>query len=82
MFTHEDVPVVATLTMLAGARETARRRLRLLLCLDAMMLWQPDGASGDDSPWWAVDDGSRAGLPDLDIPDVLVHRKGTEDDRP
>jgi hypothetical protein len=82
LFAHVEVPVVATLTMLAGTGEVARRRLRLLLCLDAMMLWQPDGASGDDSQWWAVDDGSRAGLPDLDIPDLLVHRKGTEDDRP
>ena len=82
LFAHEDLRVVATLTVLAGTRETARRRLRLLLCLDAMMLWQPDGIPRDDSPWWAVDDGSRAVLPDLDIPDLLVHRKGTDDDRP
>jgi hypothetical protein len=47
-----------------------------------MMLWQPDGIPCDDSPWWAVDDGSREVLPDLDIPDLLVHRKGTDDDRP
>jgi hypothetical protein len=57
LFAHEDAPVVATLTVLAGSRETAHRRLRLLLCLDAMMLWQPDGIPGDDSPWWAADDG-------------------------
>jgi hypothetical protein len=83
LFSHQDVPVVATLTALAGTRETARRRLRLLLCLDAMMLWQPDGAPNDgSSPWWAADDGSRAELPDLEIPDLLVHRKGAEDDRP
>lgn len=82
LFGHEDVPLVATLAVLAGTHETARRRLRLLLCLDAMMLWQPDGRPGDDSPWWAVDDGSRAALPDLDIPDLLIHRKGAEDDRP
>jgi hypothetical protein len=81
LFAHEDLPVVENLTVLAGTRETARRRLRLLLCLDAMMLWQPDGIPGYDSPWWAVDDGSRAVLPDLDIPDLLVHRKGTDDDR-
>jgi len=56
--------------------------LRLLLCLDAMMLWQPDGAPSDGSPWWAADDGSRAELPDLEIPDLLVHRKGSQDDRP
>src|SRR5207248_718893 len=48
-FSHEDVPLVAALAVLAGTRETARRRLRLLLCLDAMMLWQPDGTPGDDS---------------------------------
>ena len=82
LFAHEDAPVVATLTVLAGTREIARRRLRLLLCLDALMLWQPDGTPGDDSPWWAVDDGSRAVLPDLDIPDLLIHRTGTDDDRP
>ena len=46
-----------------------------------MMLWQPDDIPGDGSPWWAVDDGSRVALPDLDIPDLLVHRKGAEDDR-
>jgi hypothetical protein len=82
LFSHNAVPVVAILATLAGTRETARRRLRLLLCLDAMMLWQPDGAPGDGSPWWAADDGSRAELIDLDIPDLLVHRKDTEDDRP
>jgi hypothetical protein len=82
LFSHQDVPVVATLAMLAGTRETARRRLRLLLCLDAMMLWQPDGVPSDGSPWWAADDGSRAELPDLEVPDVLVNRKGTEDDHP
>jgi len=82
LFAHEDLPVVENLTVLAGTRETARRRLRLLLCLDAMMLWQPGGIPGYDSPWWAVDDGSRAVLPDLDIPDLLVHREGTDDDRP
>ena len=82
LFSHDDVPVVAALAVLAGTRETARRRLRLLLCLDAMMLWQPDSAPGADSPRWAAYDGSRAILPDLDIPDLLVHRKGSEDDRP
>jgi hypothetical protein len=82
LFAHDGVPVVATLTMLAGAGETARRRLRLLMCLDAMMLWQPDGDPRDDRSWWAVDDGCRAALPDLDIPDLLIHRKGTEDDCP
>lgn len=81
LFDHEDVPVVATLTVLAGTRETARRLLRLLLCLDAMMLWEPDDTPGEGGPWWAVDDGSRVALPDLDIPDLLVHRKGAEDDR-
>jgi hypothetical protein len=80
LFSHDDAPVVAGLQALAGTAETARRRLRLLLCLDAMMLWQPDGTPGDDSPWWAADDGSRAALADLDIPDLLVHRNGTEDD--
>ena len=82
LFSHQDVPVIAALAALAGTRDTARRRLRLLLCLDAMMLWQPDGAPGGDSTWWAADDSSRSVLPDLDIPDLLVHRKGHEDDRP
>lgn len=81
LFAREDMPIVATLTVLAGTHETARRLLRLLLCLDAMMLWQPDGVCGDDGLWWAVDDGSRVAFPDLDIPDLLVYRKGAENDR-
>lgn len=82
LFAHEDVTLVAELAALAGSRETARRRLRLLLALDAMMLWRPDGVRAKDDEWWAVDDGSRASLPDLDVPDLLVYRKGTEDEHP
>jgi hypothetical protein len=81
LFGHTGVPVVADLAVLAGSRETARRRLRLLLALDAMMLWQPDGTADGHDSWWAVDDGAREALPDLDIPDLLVHRKDSEDDR-
>lgn len=73
--------LVTDLAGLAGTRETARRRLRLLLSLDALMLWQPDGVPGDQDTWWAVDDGVRAVLPDLDIPDLLVCRKGGDDGR-
>lgn len=79
LFAHQSVPVVVTLSTLAGTSETARRRLRLLMCLDALMLWQPDGEPRDDSSWWAADDGCRATLPDLDIPDLLLHRKGAEE---
>jgi len=82
LFAHDDVPIVGSLTVLAGSRETARKRLRLLLCLDAMMLWQPDGTPDESCPWWSVDDGIRADLPDLDIPDLLINRKGVSDDRP
>jgi hypothetical protein len=82
LFVHEGVAVVAALATLAGGLDTARRRLRLLLCLDATMLWQPDGVPVDDSHWWAADDGARAALPDLDIPDLLIYRKGADDDRP
>ena len=73
-------PVIAELTVLAGSRETARRRLRLLLALDALMLWRPDGTPGDRDDWWAFDDGVRSALPDLDIPDLLVCKKGGEVD--
>jgi hypothetical protein len=73
-------PVVAELAVLASSLETARRRLRLLLALDALMLWRPDGTRGDHDDWWAVDDGIRSSSPDLDIPDLLMHKKGTEDD--
>jgi hypothetical protein len=73
-------PAVAELAVLADSRETARRRLRLLLALDALMLWRPDGAPGDRDDWWAVDDSVRSSSPDLDIPDLLMHKKGTEDD--
>ena len=72
--------MIAELTVLAGSRETARRRLRLLLALDALMLWRPDGIPGDRDDWWAFDDGVRSALPDLDIPDLLVYKKGSEDD--
>jgi hypothetical protein len=73
-------PVIAELTVLAGSRESARRRLRLLLALDALMLWRPDGVPDARDDWWAVDEGIRSGLPDLDIPDLLVYQKGIEDD--
>lgn len=75
LLARENVAVVAELSGLAGSTETARRRLRLLLALDAMMLWRPDHSDGDDDGWWAADDGSRADLPDLDVPDLLVHRR-------
>lgn len=64
----------APLVALASSRATARRRLRLLLALDALMLWRPDRDGGDvDGPWWAEDDETRADLDDLQIPDMLVH---------
>jgi hypothetical protein len=78
LFAHPDVALVAELAGLAGSVETARRRLRLLLALDAMMLWCPDGLPGPDDDWWAFDDGSRARRPDLDVPDLLVYRKGAQ----
>jgi hypothetical protein len=36
LFALEDALVVTTLSVLAGTRETARRRLRLLLCVDGL----------------------------------------------
>lgn len=74
-------PVIAELTALAGSRDTAQRRLRLLLALDAMMLWRPDDSPGDRDEWWAANDGTRSALPDLDIPDLLIYQEGSEDDR-
>jgi hypothetical protein len=81
LFTHADATVVTQLAALVGSRETARRRLRLLLALDAMMLWRPDGRGDLHDDWWAVDDGGRAILHDLDLPDLLVHQRGKADDR-
>jgi hypothetical protein len=81
LFTHADATIVTGLAALVGSRETARRRLRLLLTLDAMMLWRPDAVAEAHDEWWAVDDGTRAALADLDVPDLLVHRKGSEHDR-
>lgn len=78
LFAHPDVSLVAELAGLAGSVETARRRLRLLLALDAMMLWCPDGVPGPHDGWWAVDDGARAHRSDLDVPDLLVYRKGAQ----
>ena len=81
LFTHADATVVTQLAALVGSREIARRRLRLLLALDAMMLWRPDGRGDLHDDWWAVDDGGRAILHDLDLPDLLVHQRGKADDR-
>lgn len=82
LLAHPDSATVRELTVLAGSRDTARRRLRLLLALDAMMLWRPNGRGDSDDDWWAVDDRTRAVLPDLDVPDVLVHRGGADDVEP
>lgn len=82
LFSGRPSTVVDELTALAGgAAETARRRLRLLLALDAMMLWRPDARPDAADEWWAIDDGIRGTLPDLDVPDLLIHRKGCDDDR-
>jgi hypothetical protein len=81
LFAHSDAAVVTDLAALVGSHETARRRLRLLLALDAMMLWRPDGRADNHEDWWAVDDGSRAVLPDLEIPDLLVYQREKVDDR-
>jgi hypothetical protein len=81
LFSHAEAAIVAELAGLAGGRETARRRLRLLLALDAMMLWRPDGCRLAHDEWWAVDDGTRESFPDLDVPDLLVYRKGADDER-
>lgn len=80
LFGHLDVAVTADLASLAGSPMTARARLRLLLALDALMLWRPDGSRSEHDDWWAVDDGTRAALPDLDIPDLILHRKDTDDE--
>lgn len=82
LFAYPNTATVTELAALAGSVDTARRRLRLLLALDAMMLWQPDGYGVDHDEWWAIDDGARVSLPDLDLPDLLVYRKGAEDERP
>ena len=52
LFAHEDAPVVATPPPCWPVPRAKPRAcvLRLLLCLDAMMLWQPYGTPGHDSP--------------------------------
>lgn len=82
LFSHPDSELVGGLAALAGSPEVARLRLRLLLALEAMMLWRPDGRPRDGDDWWAVDDGTRRSLPDLDLPDLLVHRRGDRHDLP
>jgi septum formation topological specificity factor MinE len=81
LFLHSGTEMVAELARLAGSAETARRRLRLLLALDAMMLWRPDGAPSMFDEWWAVDDGTRAQAPDLDVPDLVIAGKEADSDR-
>lgn len=80
LFDHPESSTVAELAALAGHPNMARLRLRLLLALDAMMLWRPDGRPGVHDEWWAVDDTTRARLTDLDIPDLLIYRKGPDDE--
>jgi len=46
-----------------------------------MMFWRPMGELTTHDDWWAVDDGSRAVLPDIEIPDLLVYQRGKVDDR-
>ncbi|MFI5803470.1 hypothetical protein [Streptomyces sp. NPDC051561] len=78
LVTRTDAAIVAELTDLAGGnRDTARRRLRLLLTLDALMLWRPDNRPDPHDEWWATDDGIRGLLPELNVPDLLVHRKAS-----
>lgn len=79
LFDQPDMRTVAELVALAGGVHTARLRLRLLLALDAMMLWRPDGVPDRSDEWWAVDDESRASAPDLEFPDLLMHRRGPDD---
>jgi len=81
LFLQPDLRTISELVALAGGPHTARLRLRLLLALDALMLWRPDGVPDESDDWWAVDDASRATADDLDYPDLLLHRKGP-DDRP
>ncbi|VVJ21613.1 Uncharacterised protein [Amycolatopsis camponoti] len=81
LFSQPDLRTVAELAALAGGWHTARLRLRLLLALDALMLWRPDGLPTGSDDWWAVDDACRENAPDLDFPDLLLHRRGP-DDRP
>jgi hypothetical protein len=76
----ESTVVTELIVLAGGSRDTARRRLRLLLALDAMMLWRPDGQPSPHDDWWAVDDGTRGALPDLDVPDLLVYQRGREND--
>ena len=60
----------------ADAPEAARR-LRLLLALDAMLMWRPEEAPTVADTWWASADGRRlAG--DLDLPDMMLHRTGED----
>jgi hypothetical protein len=75
LFAHPNAEIVVELAKLAGSAETARRRLRLLLALDAMMLWRPDGAPSIFDEWWAIDDGVRAQTADLDVPDLVIAAK-------
>lgn len=82
LFERADIPLIAALVALVGSRRTARRRLRLLLALDAMMLWRPDGSPDIHDEWWAVDDGVRVVREDLDAPDLLIYRKGTQNGQP
>jgi hypothetical protein len=77
LFAYADVALVVELARLASSVQTARRRLRLLLALDAMMLWRPDAVPDIHDEWWAVDDGTRAQSPDLDVSDLLIYRKGS-----
>ncbi|OIV38529.1 hypothetical protein BIV57_05185 [Mangrovactinospora gilvigrisea] len=77
LFAKPDLSTVVDLAALAGGdADTARLRLRLLIALDALLLWRPDNQPAGDEHWWAIDDGALGDLPDLHLPDLLIcHRE-------
>jgi hypothetical protein len=58
--------------------ESTTTRLRLLLALDALLLWRPEGHPTAADQWWATTDDVRI-HGEIDVPDLVVHRNGVQD---
>ena len=55
--------------------EDVSTRLQLLLALDALLMWRPDGIPAAADVWWSTTSDHKIAGP-LRVPDLLIHRHG------
>jgi hypothetical protein len=69
-------PIVDDLVAATGSDEDdVSNRLRLLLALDALLMWRPDGIPAAADVWWSTTSDHKIDGP-LRVPDLLIHRHG------